>query len=96
MLHYHQLRPARPESALRPFDARRAGTSVGEGAGALVLETEASAAARGAKPIGEYLGAGDASEGTGMLECAPDGDGPARAIEAALRGRGHRTAATWA
>jgi 3-oxoacyl-[acyl-carrier-protein] synthase-1 len=34
--------------------------------------------------IGEYLGGGDAAEGEGLLALREDGDGPARAIEAAL------------
>jgi 3-oxoacyl-[acyl-carrier-protein] synthase-1 len=34
--------------------------------------------------LGEFLGGGDASEGEGLLALRADGDGPARAIEAAL------------
>jgi 3-oxoacyl-[acyl-carrier-protein] synthase-1 len=70
--------------ALRPFDARRDGSVFGEGAGALVLETEASAAARHATVLGAVLGAGYASEGLGLLAIREDGDGPARAIREAL------------
>ena len=69
---------------LRPFDTRRDGSLLGEGAGALVLETEASAAARNATVLGEVLGAGYASEGLGLLEIRKDGDGLARAIREAL------------
>jgi 3-oxoacyl-[acyl-carrier-protein] synthase-1 len=57
---------------------------LGEGAAALVLETEASALARGATVLGEYLGGGDASEGEGLFCIRPDGDGLSRAIELAL------------
>lgn len=69
---------------LRPFDARRNGSVFGEGAGALVLETEAAANARQAKVIGEFLGSGQASEAQGLLAIRPDGDGLARAIALAL------------
>ena len=69
---------------LRPFDARHDGTLFGEGAGALVLETEASAAARKAAVLGEVLGSGYASEGLGLLAVRDDGDGLVRAIREAL------------
>ena len=83
LLYYH-LCGLMAERDLRPFDAARDGSVLGEGAGALVLETEASAAARGARVLGEYLGGGDAAEGEGLLALREDGDGPARAIAAAL------------
>lgn len=69
---------------IRPFDAGRSGSLFGEGAGALVLETEASAAARHAKVIGEVLGGGNAGEATGLLAIRDDGEGLARAIGDAL------------
>ena len=69
---------------LRPFDARHDGTLFGEGAGALVLETEASAAASDAEVLGEVLGSGYASEGLGLLAVREDGDGLVRAIRQAL------------
>ncbi len=83
ILYYHRCGLV-AERELRPFDAARDGSVLGEGAGALVLESEASAAARGARILGEYLGGGDAAEGEGLLALRDDGDGPARAIEAAL------------
>ena len=70
--------------ALRPFDASHDGCVLGEGAASFVLETEASAAARGATVLAEYLGGGDASEGEGIFSIRQDGDGLSRAIEAAL------------
>jgi 3-oxoacyl-[acyl-carrier-protein] synthase-1 len=70
--------------ALRPFDARHDGSVFGEGAGALMLETEASAASRGAHVIGEVLGGGFACEGEGLLTIRDDGDGVVRAIRQAL------------
>ena len=70
--------------ALRPFDARHDGSVFGEGAGALMLETEASASARNASVIGEVLGGGVACEAEGLLTIRDDGDGVVRAIRQAL------------
>jgi 3-oxoacyl-[acyl-carrier-protein] synthase-1 len=72
------------KGALRPFDTQHDGCVLGEGAAAFVLETEASADARGATILAEYLGGGDASEGEGIFTIRDDGDGLSRAIEAAL------------
>jgi 3-oxoacyl-[acyl-carrier-protein] synthase I len=71
-------------AALRPFDASHDGSVMGEGAAAVVLETEAAAQERGAAVLGEFLGAGSGSDGLGLLPVRDDGDGLARAIEAAL------------
>jgi 3-oxoacyl-[acyl-carrier-protein] synthase-1 len=89
VLYYHDVGLLAPE-ALRPFDARRDGSQFGEGAGALVLETEDSARARGAAVVGEVLGGGYATEGCGLLAIRPDGDGPERAIRQALDDAGLR------
>jgi len=70
--------------ALRPFDARRDGSLFGDGAGALVIETQTAAAARDVTAQGEVLGGGYASEAQGLVAIRDDGDGPARAIAAAL------------
>jgi 3-oxoacyl-[acyl-carrier-protein] synthase-1 len=69
---------------LRPFDARRDGSLFGEGAGALVMETESSAARGNATVLGEMLGCGYASESQGLLAIREDGDGLARTIAQAL------------
>lgn len=69
---------------LRPFDADRSGTVLGEGAGALVLETMDSARARGAVIHGEVLGSGITSEACGVLAIRDDGEGLARAIRCSL------------
>lgn len=70
--------------ALRPFDASRDGSLMGEGAGAMMVESETSARARGAAVLGRVLGAGHATESEGLLAIRDDGEGPARAIRAAL------------
>lgn len=49
--HLMSHRVDEPARACRPFDAQRDGTVYGEGAGALILESESHALARGAKPI---------------------------------------------
>jgi len=74
--------------ALRPFDALHNGCILGEGAGALVLESEASAQERGAVILGEYLGGGDAVEGESLFDVRADGDGEIRAIKLALQDAG--------
>jgi 3-oxoacyl-[acyl-carrier-protein] synthase-1 len=83
VLYYYRLGLIASEM-LRPFDRARDGSQFGEGAGALVLETEASAAASGAAVLGEVLGGGYATEGSGLLAIREDGDGPARAMAQAL------------
>ncbi len=86
-LYYHRV-GLLASTALRPFDAARDGSLFGEGAAALMLETEASAAARGAAVLGEVLGGAAACEAEGLLAIRDDGDGVARAIDAALADAG--------
>ncbi len=57
----------------RPFDASRVGLSVGEGAGFMLLETEAAARARGATILAELAGWAVASEAHHVTQPAPDG-----------------------
>ena len=83
VLYYYRLGLLATDT-VRPFDVARDGSVFGEGAGALVLEQQSSAAARNAKVLGEVLGGGYASEATGLLAIRDDGDGLARAIAAAL------------
>ena len=87
ILYYHRCGVV-AERVIKPFDASRDGSVLGEGAAALVLETEASARVRDATILGEYLGGGVASEGLGLLALGEEGEGPARAIEAALENAG--------
>ena len=73
---------ADPARAMRPFAADRAGTVLGEGAGALVLESVESAEERGARPRGEILGYGESSDGTHLTR--PSVKGQAKAMRQAL------------
>jgi len=68
----------------RPFDARRDGFVLGEGAGVLVLEEAEAARARGAAPLGELLGCAATADAHHLTAPDPTGDGPARAIALAL------------
>ncbi|MBL9209492.1 MAG: beta-ketoacyl-[acyl-carrier-protein] synthase family protein [Opitutaceae bacterium] len=74
---------ADPQRAVRPFAADRAGTLLGEGAGALVLESFASARRRGVRIRGEIVGYGESSDATHLT--GPSATGQAAAIRAALR-----------
>ncbi len=83
VLYYHRLGLLASRELL-PFDARREGSLFGEGAGALVVETQASARQRNATVLGEVLGSGYACEAQGLVAIREDGDGLARAIAEAL------------
>ncbi|TAL18923.1 MAG: beta-ketoacyl-ACP synthase, partial [Frankiales bacterium] len=74
--------------ASRPYDKGRDGFVLGEGAGVLVLETEAHAAARGATVRARLAGAGLASDAHHVTAPDPTGAGAARSITAALRDAG--------
>jgi len=69
---------------LRPFDRSRDGTVLGEGAGALVLETRDAAERRGTRIYGEVLGSSVVAEAEGVLSVREDGEGVRRAIRLAL------------
>jgi len=83
VLYYHQCGLLAGDT-IRPFDAGRSGSVFGEGAGAVVLETEDDAKQRGATILGEVLGGGYTSEALGLLAIRDDGDGLVRAIRQAL------------
>jgi 3-oxoacyl-[acyl-carrier-protein] synthase-1 len=91
ILYYHRLGLLAAD-AVRPFDVDRSGSTMGEGAAALVLESEASAARRNAPVLGEFLGSGCGSDGLGLLPIREDGEGLARAITDALANAGLRPA----
>jgi len=75
-----------PEQSCRPFDDARKGLVLGEGAAALVIETEAHALARGATPLAVLAGYGHSVDAVHLSR--PDAAGQARAMQAALRDAG--------
>lgn len=73
-----------PEQASRPFDRDRAGFVMGEGAGIVVLESREQAEARGATILARLAGYGETADAYHMTAPSEDGDGGARAMQAAL------------
>ena len=77
-----------PEHASRPFDKGRDGFVLGEGAGIVILESLEHALARKAKIYAVAAGAGYSSDAHHISLGAPDGEGVAFAISAAMRDAG--------
>lgn len=77
-----------PKNASTPFDAGRSGFVMGEGAGILILETLEHAQKRGAKIYAELVGYGSTCDAHHMTAPAPDGEGGARALKAAIEDAG--------
>jgi len=73
-----------PTTVSRPWDTARDGFVLGEGAGALVLESEEHARARGARIYAEVLGAGITADSHDIAQPDPGGRGGSRAILQAL------------
>ena len=77
-----------PEQACCPFDKKRSGFIMGEGAGILVLESLTHAKARGAHIIAEVIGYGSTSDAYHITSPDPTGEGPSRAIRMAMEDGG--------
>jgi len=74
--------PVDPAASCKPFDKRRSGLVLGEGAAAFVLEDESHARARGARIHGYLTGYGNTCDATHISR--PDRDGQVRAMKQAL------------
>ncbi len=85
---FNSMQALSPTGISRPFDARRDGFVMGEGAGMLVLEDEESARQRGATILGEVAGYGSTTDAHHLTAPEPTGGPASRAIELALRDAG--------
>ena len=84
-MHALSKRNDEPQRASRPYDVNRDGFVMGEGAGALVLETEEHAKARGAKIYAELAGGCVTSDAHHITAPDPEGTAAARAVIGALK-----------
>lgn len=89
---FNALKLLDPEPC-RPFSRDRRGMSLGEGAGFVLLEAAAHAAARGARPWVELAGYGLTTDAHHMTAPHPDAEGSARAMLEALERAGAPPAA---
>ncbi|MGH2866734.1 MAG: beta-ketoacyl-[acyl-carrier-protein] synthase family protein [Solirubrobacteraceae bacterium] len=81
---FNSMQALSPTGISRPFDLRRDGFVMGEGAGVVVLEEAQAAAARGATVLGELAGYGSTTDAFHLTAPEPTGGPASRAIELAL------------
>jgi 3-oxoacyl-[acyl-carrier-protein] synthase II len=77
-----------PETLCRPFDRKRSGLVMGEGAGVAILEEESHALRRGAKIYGEVAGYGASLDAHQVTAPHPQGRGAEQSMRAALKDAG--------
>lgn len=77
-----------PQTASRPFDKTRDGFVFGEGGGALLMETEAHALARGAKIHAELMGFANCTDGYHVTAPHPEGIGAIACMDNAIKKAG--------
>jgi 3-oxoacyl-[acyl-carrier-protein] synthase II len=82
--HYNET----PERASRPFDVKRDGFVMSEGAAVLVIESLDHADARGTEPLAELIGYGTTSDGYHIVAAPPDADGLKRCMTLAIDAAG--------
>jgi 3-oxoacyl-[acyl-carrier-protein] synthase II len=78
---------------VRPFDKRRSGLLLGEGAGVVVLERAATARQRGVEPLGFVLGHASCADGAHITAPDPQGRGLEQAMRLAMHSAGVRSEA---
>jgi 3-oxoacyl-[acyl-carrier-protein] synthase II len=89
---FNSMQALSPTGVSRPFDARRDGFVMGEGAGVLVLEEAEGARARGATILAEIAGYGSTTDAHHLTAPEPTGGPASRAIELAIRDAGAEAA----